>query len=102
MDETDQREFLLRRLFQRNRSGFARTGEFIKELLDARDGSVDFGQYDNDGPDGVPNSGDDDGFVDLLCVMHSLPGAECGTYPNNISSHTWSYSAWPASGDAAS
>ncbi|MDH5268820.1 MAG: M6 family metalloprotease domain-containing protein [Candidatus Krumholzibacteria bacterium] len=81
--------------------GFARTGEFIKELLDARDGSVDFGQYDNDGPDGVPNSGDDDGFVDLLCVMHSLPGAECGTYPNNISSHTWSYSAWPASGDAA-
>jgi len=46
-------------------------GEFIKELLDAADGAVDFGQYDNDGPDGVPNSGDDDGVVDLLAILQS-------------------------------
>ena len=74
--------------------GDARTGEFIKTLIGTKDIDVDFALYDNDGPDGVPNSGDDDGFVDLLCVMHSLPGAECGLYPNNIASHTWSYSAW--------
>ena len=77
--------------------GDARTGNLIKELLDARDGSINFAQYDNDGPDGVPNSGDDDGFVDVLCVMHSFRGAECGL-TNNIQSHSWTYSAWPVSG----
>ncbi len=80
---------------------YARIGELILELLTARDGTVDFGQYDNDGPDGVPNSGDDDGFVDLLCVLHNLPGYECapqGATAANIQSHTWSYSAWPTSG----
>jgi M6 family metalloprotease-like protein len=77
--------------------GDAHTGELIKELLQANDGGIDFGQYDNDGPDGVPNSGDDDGFVDLLCVLHSFRGGECGI-STNIASHTWSYSVWPASG----
>ena len=79
--------------------GDARTGNLIKELLDARDGAVNFGLYDNDGPDGVPNSGDDDGFVDVLCVMHSFRGAECGLTAN-IQSHSWRYSAWPVSGGA--
>jgi M6 family metalloprotease-like protein len=79
----------------------SRTGEFIETLLDTKDGVIDFAQYDNDGPDGIPNSGDDDGFVDLLCVMHSLPGSECGTYPNNIQSHTWRYTAWPNSNGLA-
>ncbi len=79
--------------------GDARTGNLIKELLDARDGSINFGQYDNDGPDGLPNSGDDDGFVDVLCVIHSFRGAECGAaFSANIQSHAWSYTAWPVSG----
>lgn len=77
--------------------GNARTGDFIKELLDARDGGINFAQYDNDGPDGLPNSGDDDGFVDVLCVVHSFRGAECGL-TSNIQSHAWVYSAWPVSG----
>ncbi len=35
----------------------ARTGEFIVQVLQRLDdGSVDWGQFDNDGPDGVPNS----------------------------------------------
>ncbi|MCI0451159.1 MAG: M6 family metalloprotease domain-containing protein [Candidatus Latescibacteria bacterium] len=79
--------------------GAAFTGELIEELLDANDTSIDFGQYDNDGPDGVPNSGDDDGFVDVLCVVHSFEGAECGI-ATNIQSHAWVYSAWPNSGGA--
>ncbi len=42
-------------------------GEFIIEILTGiDDGTVDWGQYDSDGPDGLPNSGDDDGFVDVL------------------------------------
>ena len=70
-------------------------GEFIIELLaNADDGSVDWGAYDNDGPDGVPNSGDDDGFVDLLAVMHPTRGAECGGGGGGIVwSHYWRLSA---------
>lgn len=32
-------------------------------------GGVNFGTFDNDGPDGVPNSGDDDGFVDGVLII---------------------------------
>jgi len=70
----------------------ARVGEFILELLVANDdGSIDWGRYDNDGPDGIPNSGDDDGFVDVLGVVHPTQGAECGGPGNGqrIWSHRW-------------
>ncbi|MBD3372020.1 MAG: M6 family metalloprotease domain-containing protein [Candidatus Coatesbacteria bacterium] len=51
------------------------------------DPTVDFGQFDNDGPDGIPNSGDDDGIVDLFMVYHAGPdGADTGD-PNDIWSH---------------
>mgnify|MGYP006279568057 CR=1 FL=1 len=77
--------------------GDSRVGEFIVEIIEALDdGSVDWGQFDNDGPDGVPNSGDDDGYVDVLAVMHPTPGGECND-PNRedrIWSHRWNlYSA---------
>ncbi len=78
--------------------GDAHTGEFIKEILDARDGAVDFGQFDNDGPDGIPNSGDDDGFVDFIAIVHPEVGAECGN--SNIWSHSWGYSGWPIGGNS--
>lgn len=53
----------------------SRVGEFIVRILESvDDGSVDWGQFDNDGPDGVPNSGDDDGYVDILAVMHPNSG----------------------------
>ena len=69
----------------------ARVGQFIVEVL-AQVNGVDWGQYDNDGPDGVPNSGDDDGYVDVLLVMHPTSGAECGGTgtSNRIWSHKWS------------
>ena len=70
----------------------AETGEFLKELLDANDGSIDFGQYDNDGPDGIPNSGDDDGYADFVAFVHPESGGECGN--DNLWSHRWTYSAW--------
>jgi M6 family metalloprotease-like protein len=76
----------------------ARVGEFIKELLDANDASLDFGQFDNDGPDGVPNSGDDDGYVDVAAFVHNEIGGEC-TGNNNIWSHRWVYRAWNISGN---
>ena len=46
-----------------------RWAEYVAELIAASDGEIDYGRYDNDGPDGVPNSGDDDGKVDFLFVI---------------------------------
>ena len=37
---------------------------FVTDIVDQADKDVDFSGLDNDGPDGVPNSGDDDGYVD--------------------------------------
>ena len=48
-----------------NRGGF---GRFVLEILEQVDRDIDLGQFDNDGPDGIPNSGDDDGFVDYVFV----------------------------------
>lgn len=48
----------------------------VAEAVDLADDDVDFAYYDNDGPDGIPSSGDDDGYVDFLFVIHPGPGAE--------------------------
>ncbi len=77
----------------------AHIGELIKSALDAYDPTVDFGQYDNDGPDGIPNSGDDDGYVDFVAFVHPEQGAECGGN-DNIWSHRWVYRGWNISGGA--
>jgi len=73
--------------------GAAKTGQLILEALNGVDAAVDFGQYDNDGPDGVPNSGDDDGFVDFIAIVHPEVGGECGT--TNMWSHRWVVYGWP-------
>jgi len=68
------------------------TGSFLQEALDQADLDIDFAQYDSDGPDGIPNSGDDDGFVDAAFFVHSGRGGEGGgAY---IWSHRWVYSGW--------
>lgn len=43
-------------------------GEFALEILANADQDIDFGQFDNNGPDGRPNSGDDDGVVDYVFI----------------------------------
>lgn len=75
---------------------FARTGELIHEVLDAKDATVNFAEFDNDGPDGIPNSGDDDGFVDFIGIVHPEIGGECGAPNTNIWSHRWRLSGWDA------
>ncbi|MFP6642199.1 MAG: immune inhibitor A domain-containing protein [Candidatus Latescibacterota bacterium] len=47
---------------------FGTFGDFVVDILDAADPVIDFGRFDNDGPDGMPNSGDDDGYVDFIFV----------------------------------
>lgn len=46
-------------------------GQFARfnlEILEQADADVDMGRFDNDGADGVPNSGDDDGYVDIVFI----------------------------------
>jgi M6 family metalloprotease-like protein len=75
-------------------SGSSRLGSFILDLL-AQVQGVDWGLYDSDGPDGIPNSGDDDGYVDVLAVVHPTPGAECGGVEAayRVWSHKWNLRA---------
>jgi M6 family metalloprotease-like protein len=74
----------------------AQTGQFLKDVLDKYGDQIDWTQYDNDGPDGIPNSGDDNGFVDFVAFVHPGIGGECQAVPNNnnIWSHRATYSGW--------
>ncbi|MBT3342710.1 MAG: T9SS type A sorting domain-containing protein [Gemmatimonadetes bacterium] len=43
-------------------------GRFTLDILQQADADIDFSNFDNDGPDGLPNSGDDDGVVDVVFI----------------------------------
>ena len=51
---------------------------FVREILRQVDADVDFSQFDSDGPDGLPDSGDDDGAVDYVFV-HGRRGITADT-----------------------
>ena len=56
--------------------------------------------FDNDGPDGLPNSGDDDGIVDFVTFLQPEVGGECrsNTPPaTGIWSHRFVIAAWKGS-----
>ena len=74
----------------------SRVADFLRDSLSAHDVSLNFSAYDNDGPDGAPNSGDDDGFVDFVAFVHPETGGECGGN-NNIWSHRFILSGWGGS-----
>ncbi len=63
---------------------------FCYDLAALTDISIDYSQFDNDGPDGIPNSGDDDGYVDAFVGVHTGGGAETGDN-DNLWSHRWSF-----------
>ena len=76
--------------------GTNRMGEWLVESVRAVDPIVDFGEYDNDGPDGVPNSGDDDGVVDALAFLFIEGAASCGgpgIWPHRSAIQGWTGSA---------
>ena len=56
----------------------AKMNEYLIEAIGLLDPDVDWGLYDNDGPDGLPNSGDDDGLVDVVTVEFLEVAASCG------------------------
>ncbi|HEX2210172.1 MAG TPA: M6 family metalloprotease domain-containing protein [Longimicrobium sp.] len=51
---------------------------YLREVVERVDATVNFAQFDNDGPDNVPNSGDDDGRVDLAVFQIAETAASCG------------------------
>jgi M6 family metalloprotease-like protein len=58
-------------------------------------GDTVWGQFDNDGPDAVPNSGDDDGVVDFVTFLQPEVGGECAqTTTTGIWSHRFVISGW--------
>jgi M6 family metalloprotease-like protein len=70
----------------------AQTGTHLAEAISLNDGEIDFGLFDSDGPDGVPNSGDDDGFVDALTFEFQEVTASCGG--PGIWPHRSSFAFW--------
>ena len=70
----------------------SKIGDLIREAIDGNK-AIDWGAYNNNGPDGLPNSGDDNGFVDFVAFVHAGRGGECGGAGNaNIWSHRGSLS----------
>ncbi|HMA45442.1 MAG TPA: M6 family metalloprotease domain-containing protein [Gemmatimonadales bacterium] len=69
-------------------SAFAAMQSGLREALAQADATIDFGQFDNDGPDGIPNSGDDDGVVDAVLFLHPSMDGACVSSTNN---HLWSH-----------
>ncbi len=60
----------------------------LTQALTKYDATVDFSQFDNDGPDGIPNSADDDGYVDMAIFIHSEVDGACLSSTNQ---HLWSH-----------
>ena len=68
--------------------------DYVFEAMLGVDGEVDFGQYDNDGADGFPNSGDDDGIVDGgVAILNSELNRYCnggtGLGPHPFANRNW-------------
>ncbi len=70
--------------------------EALLEAMAGADGAIDFSQFDNDGPDGMPNTADDDGYVDFIMFLHPESGGECSPASDNVWSHKGSLSYWGA------
>jgi len=72
----------------------AKIGEYMVDALQRVDATVNFAQYDNDGPDGVPNSGDDDGYVDVAVFQYTEIAASCGGTGTGPWPHRSSIRGW--------
>ncbi|MBC8424799.1 M6 family metalloprotease domain-containing protein [bacterium] len=70
---------------------YGQVRDMIAAAVAQLDPVIDYSQYDNDGPDGVPDSGDDDGYVDALFFVHAGPGREQTGDDSDIWSHAWAF-----------
>jgi immune inhibitor A len=63
--------------------------KLVEDAVKAADWDINFSNFDNDGPDGIPDSGDDDGYLDALFIAHAGPGYEETVDTTDIHSHKW-------------
>lgn len=80
-------------------SSYVEVRSMIAAVLTQLDPVIDYSLYDNDGPDGVPHTYDDDGLVDALFFVHAGPGREQTGDSADIWSHSWSFSTPLATAD---
>jgi M6 family metalloprotease-like protein len=73
--------------------------QMAHDALALADPDYDLRLFDNDGPDNIPDSGDDDGLVDGFFVVHAGPGGEETASPDDIHSHEWTLPTIYSSGD---
>jgi M6 family metalloprotease-like protein len=75
----------------------SRFGELLLGVLrtvsQAPDGATVWNDFDNDGPDGIPNSGDDDGYVDFVTFIQPEKDGACPA-SQNIWAHRFVVRAW--------
>jgi M6 family metalloprotease-like protein len=75
----------------------SRFGQLLLRTLDlvssGGTSSTTWSEFDNDGPDGRPNSGDDDGFVDFVTFLQSRVDGACPNSPH-IWAHRFVIRAW--------
>lgn len=71
-----------------------------EEAINLADPAINFADYDTEGPDDVPDSGDDDEIIDGLVLVHAGSGrGEGGTTPNDfVSVHWWTPTPVPVDG----
>lgn len=74
----------------------SRMADLLLGALDAvslgPDSAVVWNAYDNDGPDGLPNSGDDDGIVDFVTFLQAKVDGACGG--SGLWAHRFRLSGW--------
>lgn len=74
----------------------SRMADLLIGALDAvslrADSATVWGAYDNDGPDGLPNSGDDDGIVDFVTFLQARVDGACGG--SGLWAHRFRISGW--------
>jgi M6 family metalloprotease-like protein len=75
----------------------SRFGELLVGALttvsQGAEGSTVWNDFDNDGPDGIPNSGDDDGYVDFVTFLQPEKDGACPSSAN-IWAHRFVVRAW--------
>jgi M6 family metalloprotease-like protein len=80
----------------RNRMGLMLVASL--DSISARPGGdTVWAQFDNDGADGLPNSGDDDGVVDFVTFLQPEVGGECQSLnpkPTGVWSHRYVIHGW--------
>jgi M6 family metalloprotease-like protein len=84
--------------YENNNNGLtSRTADLLAEIVRLNDElGLDWGQFDSDGEDGIPNSGDDDGYVDAVVMIHPEVDGACNN--SNMWAHKFHYQGWKGSG----